>query len=1041
MKIRTFILSLPITLCFLLHAQRSPQDSWYLDRQIPLSGIPGLNSPHGIDFSENGDLYVVDHGNDRITRWSSNGDFINGWGRNGTGDGQLNNPRDLVIGGGKIYVADQSNHRIQVFDMDGNFLFKWGSNGGEDGKFRNPHGITLTMNGNEVNEVFVSEWDNHRVQVFDANGTHLRNIGIGSYGGSDNQFGYASGVYVDGNLLFASSRNYNKIKVFDINGTYLRSMNTSGHPYHIDGYGNRIAVTMGDHHKVQVFDKNGTLLHTIGTSASYEDGKFYHNFGLAYNPGGTLHVSGRQSHRVQSFDHNGSYLNTIGSYGTRNVDPYDFAITEEGTYLVADIDGDRVLEFDENGTAGRTISAKGNLDGEVNDPRAVAIHQNKIYIADGSNHRVQVFDRNGTFLFKFGSSGTGNGQFNQPYGLLISPSTNEVYVADRYNHRIQVFDMNGNYVRKFGSQGNLEGQFNQPVGLDFNDDGSLCILSHANNRLINVSTSGQYLSHWNTNGGSMHVANLNNGLTGITWGSYIGAYEENGFRVKYWNKNGGTYSSIKGLRDGSILLLNRNRDEFAFYKQTFRTIRPPISKEIPLPEVISVNQVEGSNYLEITYRINDADSSHVEAALLGFVDGGSDFSKIVVPKTFIGSVQGKLDNNVTTNQIHTVTWNAEADWSVGFGEIEMAVLAKDDRDLLNLHFLSLPMSDSNSTELVINRSPLTDNDLLPLWYWQVAKGNENLILDASDNSIKVPFEMETHDPQFLPSSIDSLVFWVDANDSATITQSNGVISKWADKSGNERNATLGGGSPEFAVGDGPNGLPFIKFRRASGEDFLNVGGTGMIARHMFYICRSPTERWNYYGGILGHQNGRGSNYLFEINNFTYHSNRYPQAVYKNGTDLMQNTGFNMSPLTNFMILEVVVDNSSLNLRTNYKIGRNDGYSLDFDVVEILAFNDVLNNERIPVLQYLSHKTNIALGGRVLARNTATTTQGRTFLLDLMDLREATSDEVTLAKEGSVQGTTNKFTPTFKVGPDERPNRVNEYGFDTANSSGFWVVPK
>ena len=28
-------------------------------------------------------------------------------------------------------------------------------------------------------------------------------------------------------------------------------------------------------------------------------------------------------------------------------------------------------------------------------------------------------------------------------------------------------------------------------------------------------------------------------------------------------------------------------------------------------------------------------------------------------------------------------------------------------------------------------------------------------------------------------------------------------------------------------------------------------------------------------------------------------------------------------------------------RTNYKIGRNDGYSLDFDVTEILAFNEVL----------------------------------------------------------------------------------------------------
>ena len=31
-------------------------------------------------------------------------------------------------------------------------------------------------------------------------------------------------------------------------------------------------------------------------------------------------------------------------------------------------------------------------------------------------------------------------------------------------------------------------------------------------------------------------------------------------------------------------------------------------------------------------------------------------------------------------------YRMRADWNVGFGELEMAVLAKDDRDLLNLHF-------------------------------------------------------------------------------------------------------------------------------------------------------------------------------------------------------------------------------------------------------------------------------------------------------------------------------------------------------------------
>ena len=134
---------------------------------------------------------------------------------------------------------------------------------------------------------------------------------------------------------------------------------------------------------------------------------------------------------------------------------------------------------------------------------------------------------------------------------------------------------------------------------------------------------------------------------------------------------------------------------------------------------------------------------------------------------------------------------------------------------------------------MINRSPLQDNDLLPLWYWHLAKGNSSLVHNPLDNSIKLPFEAPSYDPNFSPSSINSLALWVDANDSATITQTNGIISAWADKSGNERNATSGAGTPEITVEDGPNGLPFVKFRRASGDDYLNVGGDGFIARHMF----------------------------------------------------------------------------------------------------------------------------------------------------------------------------------------------------------------
>ena len=65
--------------------------------------------------------------------------------------------------------------------------------------------------------------------------------------------------------------------------------------------------------------------------------------------------------------------------------------------------------------------------------------------------------------------------------------------------------------------------------------------------------------------------------------------------------------------------------------------------------------------------------------------------------------------------------------------------------------------------------------------------------------------------------------------------------------------------------------------------------------------------------------------------------------------------------------------------------------------------------------------------------------GRNFLLQKMGLREATAAEVTRAKEAGTPGVVNQWDPKLRVGPDERPAKINAYGFDTG-SDGYWVVP-
>ena len=76
---------------------------------------------------------------------------------------------------------------------------------------------------------------------------------------------------------------------------------------------------------------------------------------------------------------------------------------------------------------------------------------------------------------------------------------------------------------------------------------------------------------------------------------------------------------------------------------------------------------------------------------------------------------------------------------------------------------------------------------------------------------------------------------------------------------------------------------------------------------------------------------------------------------------------------------------------------------------------------------------------VYASGTSTTTAGRAFLFAKMGLREATSAEVTRAKEAGTPGVINQWDPKLRVGPDERPAKINAYGFDTG-ADGYWVVP-
>ena len=97
-----------------------------------LGNKPGeFNMPWGVEVDPWGFLWVVDWRNDRIQKFTPEGDFVTEIGTHGSGNGQFKRPSGVTVDlHGDIYVADRENHRIQLFDRHGRYVEQFLGNGG-----------------------------------------------------------------------------------------------------------------------------------------------------------------------------------------------------------------------------------------------------------------------------------------------------------------------------------------------------------------------------------------------------------------------------------------------------------------------------------------------------------------------------------------------------------------------------------------------------------------------------------------------------------------------------------------------------------------------------------------------------------------------------------------------------------------------------------------------------------------------------------------------------------------------------------------------
>ena len=269
------------------------------------------------------------------------------FGKKGSGERMFNSLMGVAVTAkDEILVADNQNHRVQVFDSNGTFLRSFGHKGENAGEFKNPTGIAINKDRN----ILVSEYYNHRIQILSWEGRHL-----GSFGGKgslDSQLSYPWGLSLDstGNVIVADTGN-KLIKIFTPDGKFVMKIGGQGsfsYPVHCVQCGEYFIVSDRDEHCIKVFNR---------------EGHFQYKFGK-----------------------------------------------------------------------------EGEGDGEFNRPRFLSVTQSKhLLVCERDNHRIQVFELDGKFVGKFGTNGSKLGEFNNPFSVAIL-SNDQIVVSDKHNNRIQIFE-------------------------------------------------------------------------------------------------------------------------------------------------------------------------------------------------------------------------------------------------------------------------------------------------------------------------------------------------------------------------------------------------------------------------------------------------------------------------------------------------------------------------------------------------------------------------------------------------------------------------
>jgi uncharacterized protein (TIGR03437 family) len=486
-----------------------------------------LNSPQGIAFDPNGNMYIADSRNNRIrqvstsgiiTTFAGNGTVSPGGGPSAYGDGgpatsaQLHLPMGVAVDVNyNVYIADTGDNTIRKVTTDGNIATIAGDS---FPSYQGDAGLAIAAELHGPEDVAVDSSLN--VYIADTQNAYIRKVT------TDGNINYIAG---DGSIGYSGDGGY--ATSADLIAPFALAVDSSGNVYFAENGDSRIRRIDAKSLDISTVAGNGTPGFT-GDGSTAINAEMNSPTGVAVDSAGNLYIADSLNCRIRKVASGGN-ISTLAGNGTLSYSgdggaaskaqlntPQGVAADAAGNLYLSDTLNNVVRKVSPNGIisnyagnggVGSSGDGSAATSAQLNGPQGLAVDASgNLFIADTLNAKVRKVSASGVISTVAGSGTPGYGgdgaaatsaQLNLPIGVAVD-GNNNLYIADFGNSRVRKVSANnistvaGNGSFGYSGDGGqaVKAQLNGPQGVAVDAAGNLYIADTENNRIREVTPGG-----------------------------------------------------------------------------------------------------------------------------------------------------------------------------------------------------------------------------------------------------------------------------------------------------------------------------------------------------------------------------------------------------------------------------------------------------------------------------------------------------------------------------------------------------------------------